>query len=418
MNSFLKGNMLSSTRIFCLKGIKCLKDMLKRMRPTANTRTSTLKMYIIQQKLSSFFHPICACLIILFTICGFIWITYLYKKETIETFSKDPHHLDPTRLFQTSMTENVNVKIINTLERQEGEDRQYNSSEIHYTSKTNGYSADSFTRQTNADVRMAKRPEVINIGIQKCGTGALNAYLNIHPNLKVMKTEVHFFDKLINHKRPFKEELKRYIKMLPRAFPNETIFEKTPAYFDLADPYDLHRMNPALKLILLVCDPVRRAVSAYVHNKAHGRYSKDKSYEDIIFDKDGYINTTEEVIIRSRYDKPLERYLKYFPRSQFLIMENTFLMSQPTLAMQEIEKFLGLKKFYTNETFYFHKSVGYYCINPSIQRDNAGCLGRNKYRFHPYVSEENILKLKHFFQPINDNFMKLAGKKFPSLMYF
>ncbi|CAH1792955.1 unnamed protein product [Owenia fusiformis] len=382
--------------------------MFQRKGSTADTifmSINTPKMYTIKRKISRWFHPVCVRLITISTICAFILITFQYK-ELIHILRKDPNNPNP------------NVRIDDPLEKQGIIGRKYNNPELQDTFKTIENSTDSFVQSDDANIRVKKRPGVINIGIQKCGTGALLSYLNIHPNLKIKWSEVHFFDKLINHDHPFEEEVKRYIQMLPKAFPNETILEKTPAYFDLADPYDLYRMNPALKIILLVCDPVRRVISAYLHNKLLRVFSKAKSYEEIIFDKNGYVNTTEDIITRSRYDKPLERYLKYFPRNQFLIMENTFLLNQPALAMQDIEQFLGLKTFYTNETFYFNTSVGYHCINPSIQPKRSGCMLSIKYKVHPYVSEENVLKLKRYFQPINDNFMKLAGKNFPSLTYF
>lgn len=54
--------------------------------------------------------------------------------------------------------------------------------------------------------------------------------------------------------------------MLPDAGDDELIVEKTPAYFvtmpyDL--PYKIKKVMPNVKLILLLCDPVKRAFSDY-----------------------------------------------------------------------------------------------------------------------------------------------------------
>ncbi|CAH1772448.1 unnamed protein product [Owenia fusiformis] len=367
---------------------------------------------------------ICICISLLF-LCGFIFMTYQNQtfQNSFENLNENGQYFDlkplmkPMNKEQSKTLIGLSVKQKKPVVNQE----KSNKPQKHQNIATNEYLTKR-PKYMEGDVpvgKVEKLPGVILIGIQKCGTAALKSYLRIHPSMiSGKKHETHFFDRQINHNQPFEEEMKIYMEEFPKVLPNKTVFEKTPAYFDLADPYDLYRMNSTLKLILLVCDPVRRVISAYMHNKAHGRYAKDKSYEDYIFDKDGRVNTTAQVIIRSRYDKSLERYLKYFPINQFLIIDNKFLLNQPTLAMQDIEKFLGLNKFYTKETFYFNETIGFHCINPSIQPVNGGCMKGNKHRVHPNVSEENVLKLQQFFQPINDKFMKLAGTSMPSLKYF
>ncbi|CAH1776124.1 unnamed protein product [Owenia fusiformis] len=358
-------------------------------------------------------------ILVLFLFIVLILIIHKLKKFD-EYVSKDEERLDSKLLKNPNGKSELSIKDNRTVSvKREGDDKNPINSEDSLKSKTDGNSTGRRNiAQIPIDVRIKKLPGAVLIGVQKCGTGALKTFLNLHPNIRVARAEPHFFDWKIDHNATFEGEMKRYLKLLPRAFPNETVLEKTPEYFDMIDPFDLFRMNPALKLILLVCDPVRRTISAYLHNIYIGMYSKHKSFEEYVFDKDGEVIPTAEVVRRSIYDEPLKRHLKYFPRKQFLIMENTFLLQKPTLAMQEIEKFLEIPKFYTNETFYFNEKIGYYCINPSIKPVNSGCQAKYKYRVHPNVSEENLLKLRRFFQPNNDNFIKLVGNSMPSLKYF
>ncbi|CAH1791633.1 unnamed protein product [Owenia fusiformis] len=280
---------------------------------------------------------------------------------------------------------------------------------------------------TSSDEIQKKLPGVIIIGVQKCGTGALKEFMMIHPNLKGLEYECHFFDQVrnrtrggppIDHAKPFEEEMKRYLERFPVSFENETVFEKTPAYFDRADPYDIYRMNPALKLILLVCDPVRRVISEYLMDKFQFGKHRNKTFEDYIFDVTGNIRENLQEIQRSKYNAPLQRYLKVFPRKQILILDSVYLMRQPTKAMQDVETYLGINKFYTDNTFYFNEDIGYYCINPLIQPLYAGCMNKGKYRTHPNISTKNLMKLKQYFHPFNERFMKIAGVKISSLMYF
>ena len=43
-------------------------------------------------------------------------------------------------------------------------------------------------------------------------------------------------------------------------------FEKSPSYFDLANPLDVSRLVPSVKLIMLLRDPVSRLYSGYWHS--------------------------------------------------------------------------------------------------------------------------------------------------------
>ncbi|XP_077971115.1 uncharacterized protein LOC120346826 isoform X2 [Styela clava] len=104
-----------------------------------------------------------------------------------------------------------------------------------------------------------RAPDVIGIGVEKCGTGALRALLVMHPMIKVAPKEPHFFD------RPYlyKSGLKAYTPMLAKVLPHEISFEKTPAYFNwgLTVPERLRELVPNAKLLLVLCDPTKRTYS-------------------------------------------------------------------------------------------------------------------------------------------------------------
>ena len=55
---------------------------------------------------------------------------------------------------------------------------------------------------------------------------------------------------------------------MPEASGREIIMEKTPVYFNsppLSIPEKIKNSVPNAKLILVVCDPVRRSLSDYIH---------------------------------------------------------------------------------------------------------------------------------------------------------
>ncbi|CAH1780918.1 unnamed protein product, partial [Owenia fusiformis] len=73
-------------------------------------------------------------------------------------------------------------------------------------------------KKQNLSMKSKKFPGLIIIGIQKCGTGALDSYLKIHPNMRPHKGEVHFFDTMINHNKPINwdHQFKLYLNELPK----------------------------------------------------------------------------------------------------------------------------------------------------------------------------------------------------------
>ena len=126
-------------------------------------------------------------------------------------------------------------------------------------------------------------PDIINIGSKKCGTAAFQFFINLHPNVtarcSVAKCyEQHHFD--LNGR--YLTGLNGYLKNLPKAHnSNNLIFEKTPRYIVNEDvPNRMvemfkNRNLSNLKLIHIYCDPVKRAVSDYVH-EISGGISKNK----------------------------------------------------------------------------------------------------------------------------------------------
>ncbi|CAH1772499.1 unnamed protein product [Owenia fusiformis] len=263
-----------------------------------------------------------------------------------------------------------------------------------------------------------KLPQCIIIGVQKCGTSALSDFMAVHPQLiRSVHAEEHFFDKFLNHNVSLKDEIiLKYMPNMPLTCDHEIAFEKTPAYFDGADPRDLLKMNPALRLILLICDPVRRALSAYLHNVNIGKYPP-RPYTSFCFTQNGDVNETSDIISRGRYDIPLMRYLNIFPRRQLLILDQVTLEMNPLDIMKRIESFLQLDEFYDKSTFYFNTTVQYFCINPKLKSTNSGCLLTMKYRSHPNLSEKHTSKLQQYFKPFNYRFMDIAQEEFTSLQY-
>jgi len=55
------------------------------------------------------------------------------------------------------------------------------------------------------------------------------------------------------------------MQLMPRVYPYHRVFEKTPSYFSMKKvPGRIFNFDPSTKIIILLCDPVKRALAHYV----------------------------------------------------------------------------------------------------------------------------------------------------------
>ena len=105
-------------------------------------------------------------------------------------------------------------------------------------------------------------PHSIIIGVAKCGTYALKRMMeDIYPNVFAARGEVRFFTE------HYDEGIESYKKKLPpMKSPQDIIIEKSPGYFVHSEAaLRIYKDSPKSKLILIVCDPVRRMFSHWLH---------------------------------------------------------------------------------------------------------------------------------------------------------
>ncbi|KAL9917899.1 heparan sulfate 3-O sulfotransferase-A isoform 2-T8 [Glossina fuscipes fuscipes] len=109
-------------------------------------------------------------------------------------------------------------------------------------------------------------PQALIIGIRKCGTRALLEMLYLHPRIQKAGGEVHFFDRDENYMKG----LDWYRKKMPHSFRGQITIEKSPSYFVSPEvPERVRAMNASIKLLLIVREPVTRAISDYTQLRSH-----------------------------------------------------------------------------------------------------------------------------------------------------
>lgn len=254
--------------------------------------------------------------------------------------------------------------------------------------------------------RSRKLPKAIIIGAKKSGTRALLEFLRIHPDIVAPGPEVHFFDK--NYEKGYDW----YRNQMPLSYDHQLTAEKSPRYFIQENvPERIHKMSSKLKLMLVVRDPVTRAISDYVQGQ--GKQTEYTSFKNLLFNnKTGAINTNWSAIQVGLYSKHLQNWLKYFPLSQIHIISMESLVTKPAEVMSGVEKFLGLRPVITSNNFMYNSTKGFFCIIKDTKNAQPHCLKETKGRQHPQLDFQIHQRLSKFFQPYNKKFYQLTNIDF------
>uniref|UniRef100_A0A673IJ21 Sulfotransferase n=1 Tax=Sinocyclocheilus rhinocerous TaxID=307959 RepID=A0A673IJ21_9TELE len=231
-------------------------------------------------------------------------------------------------------------------------------------------------------------PHALIIGVKKGGTRALLEFLRLHPDIRALGAEPHFFD---------------------RHYARGIGWYRTVDIIAIATT---HAMSRDIKLMVVVRDPVTRAVSDYtqITSKTPGI----PSFESLAFKNrsTGHIDSLWSPLYIGLYARHLQRWLAYFPLSQMHFVHGERLISDPAGELGRVQDFLGLQRIITDKHFYFNKTKGFPCLKKPEGSSKPHCLGKTKGRTHPRIDPEVIQKLREFYQPHNLKFYQMAGMDF------
>lgn len=192
------------------------------------------------------------------------------------------------------------------------------------------------------------------VGVQKGGTTALSFFLDQHPQLAMASgKEVHLFDSPEYSSQWSREQINQRYAAYFDGVSTELLWgEATPIYCywsEIAE--ELQRYNPALKLIVILRDPVERAISQYAMEKSRGdetlplwlalllepyRLWRDPSRTQ------GGARRCHSYVSRGNYSAQLKNLCRYFSNDQLLVLENNELNTRHRKTLEKVEKFLGV----------------------------------------------------------------------------
>ncbi|CAL1273751.1 unnamed protein product [Larinioides sclopetarius] len=250
-------------------------------------------------------------------------------------------------------------------------------------------------------------PQALIIGVKKCGTRALLEFLRLHPDIRATGPETHFFDRF------YDRGLEWYRQQMPQSLESQITMEKTPSYFITREvPHRLYRMSPTVKLIVVVRDPVTRAISDYTQTAS--KRSNGPSFDQMTFrnSTSGLVDTSWSAIRIGVYSRFLEWWTRHFQMEQIHFVSGENLIRDPAGEMARVQDFLGLKRVITDKHFYFNETKGFPCLKKSEGSGNPHCLGKTKGRTHPEISPSTITRLRDFYRPFNLKFYQMVGRDF------
>lgn len=201
-------------------------------------------------------------------------------------------------------------------------------------------------------------PDTIIIGAQKSGTSSLFSYLTQHPEIRgSSRKEVHYFDGGLV---PGVDNYRKGENWYRAHFPLDTgerdkrLIEATPSYlFVPSVPGRIQQLLPEAKLIVVLRDPVERAISHFFHEVRGGKESRPimpalTEEDDLLAPiwKSGDFKSRQFLSFsykaRGRYAEQVSRYFELFSREQVLVLSSKALFEATNDTLAGIFEFLGV----------------------------------------------------------------------------
>ncbi len=215
----------------------------------------------------------------------------------------------------------------------------------------------SGTRYKDCHGRLAAIPDKVAFviaGTQKGGTTALASYLQEHPAICMSTVkEVHFFDSDEYFASGDVDYARYHARFNPTAG-ERLLGEATPIYmYWESAPQRIQRYNPAMKLIMLLRNPVTRAYSHWNWNRVNPRRRREPlPFEQAIAAEEQRRGDAMPLqsrpfsyVDRGFYSRQLRRIWRLFPVEQTLILKSEELQHAPLAALSRITDFLGVARF-------------------------------------------------------------------------
>ena len=251
-------------------------------------------------------------------------------------------------------------------------------------------------RWRRATASLRTLPDVVILGTQRGGTTSLFDWLSEHPSVAPASTkEVHYFDK------HYADGERWYRQHFPLKLGSRLSMEATPylLFYPPAPGRVAADLPPTTRFVVLLRDPVQRAISQYWHSRR--LHAEDEPLDVALALEETRLAGQEEIVVaggesfahrnfsykaRGHYAEQLRRWFAVIERERFLVMESEELFDDPNGPARALE-WLGLPARHA----------------PFPATNDAP-------RAHP--EEQSIVEaLRRHFTPFNEDLFELLGRR-------
>ena len=190
-----------------------------------------------------------------------------------------------------------------------------------------------------------KMPNFFLVGAPKAATSSLYHYLGQHPDIFVPESkEPHFFSwpevGETYYDRDFVTTEAAYRGLYDARSGERFAGDFSPSYLTFAAAADrIKAFAPDARIMMVLRDPVKRAVSHYLMDRRLG--CTKRRLADILDDPDKYPLFHREYVEIGRYHDNVAHYFELFSRDRVHVVIYEEFQSNPTQATREIFEFLG-----------------------------------------------------------------------------
>ncbi|MFN2384828.1 MAG: sulfotransferase domain-containing protein [Thermoanaerobaculia bacterium] len=191
-------------------------------------------------------------------------------------------------------------------------------------------------------------PNCIILGAQKAASTFLHRCLGDHPEVFTPKGEVHFFED------PDYAEgnIGQLEKLLEPGAGRKILAIKRPRYLAAPEcPPRIAKHCPRAVLLVVLRDPVERALSAYFHYVGHGFLPAVDAERGLSAILEGRWKTrypaSEEILEFGFYHRHLSRYWDYFPADRIHVTFTDDLREDGAGTVRKVYEFLGIRPDYS-----------------------------------------------------------------------
>lgn len=258
-------------------------------------------------------------------------------------------------------------------------------------------------------------PDFYILGAQKSGTTWLHVMLDRHPDVFLPNPkELHFFSQRGNYRRG----ADWYTHHFDGASRDALVGEATPEYLwasdHLADAWSGHPHDtswqyrlperiaawsgPRTRFVVLLREPVARAVSAFYHHlRVGGRLDEDAPFLDNA--------RTWGIAHMGLYAAHLTRYWEVLDPTQFLVLLFEEVMQRPSSSLDRVYAHLGIDRVRLPDGLLrarVHAGTKY--------RDDDGVHYFDEQQTRVAITPQDLDELRHLYEPENRRLEQLLGR--------